>query len=99
VAWDFDYPTAEVETQIVAHETRLPQETAARLVAIAQRTRALGEQGMEHAVSTRMLVRAGTLIEGGMLPRQACQTALVAALSDDGDVLLALRALVDAHFA
>jgi nitric oxide reductase NorQ protein len=46
-----------------------------------------------------MLVRAGTLIESGMPARQACQTALVAALSDDADVLLALRALVDAHFA
>jgi nitric oxide reductase NorQ protein len=99
VAWDFDYPTTEVETQIVAHEARVPQETASQLVAIAQRSRALREQGMEHGISTRMLVRAGTLIEGGMPARQACQTALVAALSDDADVLLALRALVDAHFA
>jgi nitric oxide reductase NorQ protein len=99
VAWDFDYPTAEVETQIVAHESGLRHEMAARLVSIAQRSRALREQGMEHGISTRMLVRAGTLIEGGMPARQACQTALVAALSDDSDVLLALRALVDAHFA
>ena len=98
-ALEFDYPAPEVETEIVAHETGLGRELAARLVDVAQRSRALKDRGLEEGVSTRMLVYAGLLIRDGVEPRDACDMTMTRALTDDPDMSAALRALVDASFA
>ncbi len=95
----FDYPHADVEVQIVAHETGLPLTTARRLVDVAATTRRLTEQGLDEGASTRMLIYAGLLIQQGMDARESCEMTLVSALTDDAGLTQSLRALVDAHFA
>ena len=95
----FDYPHADVEAQIVAHETGLPLTTARRLVDVAATTRRLTEQGLDEGASTRMLIYAGLLIQQGMDARESCEMTLVSALTDDAGLTQSLRALVDAHFA
>ena len=95
----FDYPHADVEAQIVAHETGLPLTTARRLVDVAATTRRLTEQGLDEGASTRMLIYAGLLIQQGMDARESCEMTLVSALTDDTGLTQSLRALVDAHFA
>ncbi|MFT3777965.1 MAG: CbbQ/NirQ/NorQ/GpvN family protein [Ottowia sp.] len=98
VALEFGYPAPEVEAAIVAHEAGVAPELAARLVEWARGSRALRPQGLEEGASTRMLVRAGQLLAAGAAPAQACDLALVCALTDDADTARALRELVAACF-
>ena len=45
-----------------------------------------------------MLIYAGILIRDGVAPRNSCEMTLTRALTDDPDLVAALRQLVDAHF-
>ena len=81
---------------MVAHEAGLPLALAAQLVAVAEGTRRLRQRGLDEGASTRMLVYAGLLIVDGVPPRVSCEMTLVQALTDEPEMLAALRALVDA---
>ncbi|WP_236698510.1 CbbQ/NirQ/NorQ/GpvN family protein [Xylophilus sp. Leaf220] len=95
----FDYPAAEVEAAIVAAEGGVAADLAARLVALAGRTRRLQDQGLEEGASTRLLVHAAQLVRAGLPPRAACLQAVAAPLADDAERGAVLRDLVHAAFA
>ncbi|MGM0516834.1 MAG: CbbQ/NirQ/NorQ/GpvN family protein [Pseudomonadota bacterium] len=97
-ALDFDYPDAEVEAQIVAHETGVDKETADKLVQIAQRARNLKGHGLDEGISTRLLVYAGQLIAKGIDPNAACSMTLVRPITDDPDMRDTLDAAVNTFF-
>jgi nitric oxide reductase NorQ protein len=97
-AMDFDYPEAEIESQIVAHETGVDAETAGKLVQIAHRARNLKGHGLDEGISTRLLVYAGTLINKGVDPLAACSMTLVRPLTDDPDMRDTLDAAVSTFF-
>jgi nitric oxide reductase NorQ protein len=86
VAIDFDYPPAEVETKIIAHESGVNFESAASLAKLAEKVRNLKEHGLEEGVSTRLLIYAGQLMVQGVAPRRACEVAVAQAVTDDFDV-------------
>jgi len=98
-ALDFDYPSAEIETAIVAHETGVDSATAEKLVAIAQRARNLKGHGLDEGISTRLLVYAGSLIAKGIVPKSACEMTLVRPLTDDPDMRDTLEAAVSTYFS
>jgi len=98
-ALEFDYPDAELETEIVAHEARIERALARVLVGIAQRSRALKHHGLDEGISTRMLIYAGVLIRDGVAPHASCDMTMTRALTDDPDMAAALRGFVDAAFA
>ena len=95
---DFDYPETEVETEIVAHESGIDEELAAKLVQIAQRSRNLKGHGLDEGMSTRLLVYAAQLVNRGIAPQAACQMALVTPLTDDPDMRDTLSAAVNTYF-
>jgi nitric oxide reductase NorQ protein len=97
-ALDFDYPTAEIEIEIVAHEGRVEREVAEKLVAIAQRSRNLKGHGLDEGMSTRLLVYAAQLVDKGIDPQSACRMALVSPLTDDPDMRDTLDAAVNTYF-
>ncbi|MBK1690618.1 CbbQ/NirQ/NorQ/GpvN family protein [Ectothiorhodospira mobilis] len=97
-ALDFGYPEAEVEREIVAHETGVDADTAGKLVSVAERARNLKGHGLDEGISTRMLVHAGSLIHRGVPPLAACRMALVRPLTDDPDMRDALDAAVTTFF-
>jgi len=97
-ALDFDYPEAEVEAQIVAHESGIDESTAQKLVQIAQRSRNLKGHGLDEGMSTRLLVYAGQLIAKGIDPAAACGMTLVRPLTDDPDMRDTLDAAVSTFF-
>ncbi len=70
-ALDFDYPTTEIETEIVAHEGGVDQSTAEKLVQVAHRSRNLKGHGLDEGMSTRLLVYAAQLIGKGIDPQSA----------------------------
>ncbi len=98
VALAFDYPATAQEVKILCCETGVSELIAQKLVGIAQQSRALTRHGLAEGVSTRMLSNAATLIRQGISVRASCELALVNPLSDDLEVLRAVRALVDAQF-
>ena len=95
VALDFDFPSIEIETGIVAHESGLDKGTAHQLVTLATRMRKLEDRGLTEVPSTRLLVASAKLIAAGVTPREACRVALVAPLTDDPDIAAALEDLMD----
>jgi len=97
-AMDFEYPDAEIEAQIVAHETGVDADTASKLVQIAHRARNLKGHGLDEGISTRLLVYAGQLIGKGVDPLAACSMTLVRPLTDDPDMRDTLDAAVSTFF-
>lgn len=96
VSIDFDYPPADLEMQIVAHESGVEQEMARQLVEIGARIRNFKHHGLEEGVSTRLLIYAGKLVHEGIEPKKACQLAMVAPITDNPDLQASLDAIISA---
>jgi nitric oxide reductase NorQ protein len=97
--FDFDYPEAELEADIVTRETDLAREQAAKLIRIAHTARNLKGHGLDEGISTRLLVYAAMLIKRGVAPVDACRMALVRPITDDADIRATLDHAIDAVFA
>ena len=95
VALSFDFPSPELETEVLIGESGIDAELAARLVRLARSLRALKDHDLEEAASTRLLVYAATLVRSGLPLREACHAALVEPLTDDAETLAALREVID----
>lgn len=91
---EFDYPPAEAETQIVAHEGGVPETTARDLVRIGEKVRNLKGHGLEEGVSTRLLVYAAQLIARGVAPVTACEIAIASPITDDAELQRGIREIV-----
>ena len=91
VSMTFEYPNAKMEAEIVVAETGLGIDVAKRLVKIAGKIRNLTELGLTETVSTRLLVDAGKLIYTGLSKRLSVEVAIVEPLTDDPDILEALK--------
>jgi nitric oxide reductase NorQ protein len=96
VAIELDFPPVETETEVVAHEAGVDNETARALVKLANAIRSLDGSPLREVASTRLLILAGGLVAEGLSLRSAVQSAIVQILSDDPDVVRALGELVDA---
>jgi nitric oxide reductase NorQ protein len=99
VAFEFDYPSADLEAAIVSTEAGLDQATCASLVRIAHAARQLKGHGLTEGISTRLLVYAAVLIRQGVAPRDACRMAMVRPITDDADIRQTLDHTIDAVFA
>jgi len=98
-AFDFGYPEADLEMRIIATETGLGEDTAAKLVKIAAAARNLKGHGLDEGASTRLLIHAALLINQGVVPRSACRMAIVRPITDDADIRETLDHAIDAVFA
>ena len=98
-AFDFDYPEAVLETQIIVQETGLDEANVGRLVKIGQVGRNLKGHGLDEGISTRLLVYAATLIKHGVEATDACRMALVSPITDDADIRATLTHAIDTTFA
>lgn len=95
---DFNYPSAAIEAEIVAHESGVDVEIAHKLVQVGASSRNLKGHGLDEGMSTRLLIYAAQLIAEGVAPAGACRMALVTPLSDDPDMRDTLNAAVDTYF-
>ena len=99
VAMDFDYAPESVESEILAKETGVGTELAAKLVKIGVTARNLKGHGLDEGISTRLLVYAASLIKDGVDAQDACRMALVRPITDDADIRSTLDHAIDAIFA
>jgi nitric oxide reductase NorQ protein len=98
VSLSMNYPSPQVELEIVRNETGITEAQAKQLVQLAKALRALTEHDLEETASTRLLVSAGMLIASGLQLQIACQAAIIDALTDDLVTAQALGELVRALF-
>jgi nitric oxide reductase NorQ protein len=98
VAMEFDYPSAELETKIVAAEGGVDEALARKLVKLGELTRNLKGQGLDEGASTRLLVHAAQIVSAGRSPVEAANAAIARALTDDPDMTETLNDLVRAVF-
>ena len=95
VAVSFEYPNAKEEIEILVNESNIVESDAKKLVNIANKIRNLTELGLTETVSTRLLVDAAKLIESGLAKRLSVHVAIVEPLTDDLEVIAALKDLCD----
>ena len=93
IATAFAYPEAKIEAEILINETGVDAGIAKKLVNIATKIRNLTELGLTETVSTRLLVDAAKLIHSGLPKRLSVEVAIVEPLTDDLDVVDALKDL------
>ena len=98
IALEFDYPPRAQETEIIAHEAEIAENVASDLAKLGEKVRNLREHGLSEGASTRLLIYTGKLIRRGISPREACQVAVVSALTDDLEVQRTLEEVVSAIF-
>ena len=97
-AFEFDYPEAKVESEILQKETGINAELADKLIQIATTARNLKGHGLDEGISTRLLTYAATLIEKGIEAKAACRMALVRPITDDADIRDTLDHAIDTVF-
>ena len=95
IAMSFDYADEKLERLIITKETEISDADAKKLVQIASKIRNLTELGLTETVSTRLLVDAGKLIKSGLPKRLSVHVAIVEPLTDDLEVIAALKDLCD----
>jgi nitric oxide reductase NorQ protein len=95
VSIDFSYPDIQTEAKIIAHEGKVDLNMAQHLATIGEKVRNLQEHGFQDGVSTRLLIYTAQLIARGIVPRRACEAALISAVSDDAEVQQAIASIVD----
>lgn len=95
VAISFDYADEKVEKQIIINESNIEESDAKKLVQIATKIRNLTELGLAETVSTRLLVDAGKLMKSGLPKRLSVHVAIVEPLTDDLEIITALKDLCD----
>ncbi|MGV9673987.1 AAA family ATPase [Nocardia sp. NPDC003482] len=96
VAIELGFPPAEIETEVIAYEAGVDEDTARALVTLGNAVRTLDGSPLREVASTRMLILAAGLVAEGLSLRGAARSAIVRALSDDHEVVRALGELVDA---
>ena len=97
-AFQFDYPPAELEAEIVAQESTVNPKIAQKLITVAQAARRLKGHGLDEGISTRLIVYAATLIAQGVSATDACKMAMVRPITDDADVIDTLDHAISAVF-
>ncbi len=94
VSLAFTYPSIEIETEIIQKESGIDKAVAEKLAKLAVKIRTLEELGIAETASTRLLVGAAKLIKQGLPERIACDVAIIQPLTDDPDIVGALRDIV-----
>ena len=98
VSLQFNYPRAEQEAAIVAHEGGIDPGTAEKLVTLAGKIRNIREHGLAEGAGTRLLIYAAQLIQKGIPPAEACAAAVCLPLTDDARLLETLTDLIQDIF-
>ncbi len=98
ISIDFTYPPRELEKKIVMQESGVDGDTAEALVTLGEKIRNLKDKGLEEGASTRLLIYAGMLINSGIEPAKAAEIAMANPVTDDADMLRAIRELITTVF-
>lgn len=99
VAIELDFPPADVEEAVVAHEAAVDHDVAAQLVQLGQAIRRVEHAGLREVASTRVLIAAGRLVAEGLSLCSAARAAVAGPLTDDPLVGAGLAEMIDDYLA
>jgi nitric oxide reductase NorQ protein len=99
VAIELDFPPADVEEVIVAHEAGVDDAVAAPLVQLGQAIRRVDHAGLREVASTRVLIAAGRLVAEGLPLRTAARAAVAGPLTDDPLVGAGIVEMIDQYLS
>ena len=98
VSIELDFPTPEIEQEIVIMEAGVNRTLAEDLVTLGQALRRVTDDRLREVASTRMLIAAGKLIiNAGMSFRDAAIGAIAGPLTDDREVHSGLIAMIESY--
>ena len=95
VSLAFNYPSEQIEQEIVEKESQLDSQNSKKLINIATKIRNLNELGLMETVSTRLIVDTAKLIKSGLPKRLSVEVGMIQPLSDDEETLVALKDLAN----
>ncbi len=98
VSLAFDYPSPELEIEIVCAEGGCDSNLSRSLVKLAGMTRSLTDSGLAEGASTRLLIQAGKLVSQGISIRTACTVAITETLTDDKELMAAIEEMISSLF-
>ena len=98
VSIEFDYPPEDIEAKIIEKESGCSTKVASSLALLAIKVRNLREYGLSEGVSTRLLIYAGSLINRGIKPIEACISTIVWSLTDERELQDSIEELVRSIF-
>jgi len=98
VSIEFDYPSRDIEAEIVQHESGVDEKVANQLAKLGEKVRNLKEHGLGEGASTRLLIYAGKLISQGITPRRACQVSVNWAVTDDHAIQQSITEIISSIF-
>lgn len=90
-----DYLDLEREAHVLVRVTGVSEDLAHKLVKLAEKIRKAAEFNLKETASTRLLVNAAVLIKDGLNVRRACHVSIAEVLSDDAEVVGAIKDLVN----
>ena len=99
IAIEFDYPSVEKETEIIAHESGLDEDNSNKLAILGEKIRNLKEHGLPEGASTRLLIYAAKMISQGIKPVRACQVAVNWAVTDDSLLHQGIQEVITSIFS
>jgi nitric oxide reductase NorQ protein len=94
LAIEFTYPEAAREAEIVSVESGAGPGLARQLVSFAEKTRNLKDRGLVEGASTRLLIHAAHLVNAGIDPFLAVESAVMKPLTDELEMLESLREIL-----
>jgi nitric oxide reductase NorQ protein len=98
VSLSFDYPSAELEKEIVMRESNVDEKMAIQLVKLAAMTRCLKDSGLAEGASTRLIIQTVKLISAGIDTITACRAGMLESLTDDPELLAAMDEMIFSLF-
>ena len=97
VSIELDFPSPELELEILRQAAGIAGAAAEDLVRLGQAVRRVRDAGLREAASTRTLISAAALIGEGMSFRDAAIAAIAGPLTDDLELRDGLISMIDAH--
>lgn len=91
VCLSMDYLNKEDESRLINELTQISKKICDQLADLGQKIRKKEGLMLKETVSSRLLINAATLIKQGLNTRLACHIAIAEVLSDDRDIVYALK--------
>ncbi len=97
ITLQFNYPSENIETDIIHYETKIDYTIAKMLTKYAKKLRNLKDLELLETVSTRLLINAAKMILAGLNVKDACNIGIIQPLTDDIDIQISLQDILMLH--
>ncbi len=98
IGFEFDYASANIETEIIVRESGIGKKDAERLVRLGAEIRGLRSEGLAEGASTRLLIYAAQQMVDGTPPKRACEISLCNPITDKRDLADAIKKFIENHY-